>query len=120
LPYRIAQAGAGELGLQAVVRRGAEEGLFDDVVGGGFTVVSTVADPGSVLDAAQLRFLSDIDSRVVHVGGDVVDVEGKYASYLAEKGWEVVVTRPDFYVFGGGSLAELPGIIDELRRHIEV
>ena len=114
------QAGAGELGLQAVVRHGSAEGLFDDVIGGGFTVVSTVADPAGFLDVRQLKFLSDIDSRVVHIGGDVVDVKGKYESYLAEKGWEVVVTRPDFYVFGGGSLAELPGIIDELAGHLKV
>ncbi|EWM18373.1 monooxygenase, FAD-binding [Kutzneria sp. 744] len=114
------QPGAGELSLQAVVRQGSTEGLFDAVIGGGFTVVSTVADPASVLDPQQLAFLSSIGAHLVHVGGDVVDVEGKYAAHLAAQGWEVVVTRPDFYVFGGGSLAELPGIIDELRGHIEV
>ncbi|GAA3436845.1 bifunctional 3-(3-hydroxy-phenyl)propionate/3-hydroxycinnamic acid hydroxylase [Kutzneria kofuensis] len=114
------QPGAGELSLQAVVRRDGVEGLFDDVIGSGFTIVSTVADPASVLDSRQLEFLKAIGTQLVHVGGDVVDVQGKYASHLAARGWEVVVTRPDFYVFGGGSLAELPAIVDELMRHILV
>jgi 2-polyprenyl-6-methoxyphenol hydroxylase-like FAD-dependent oxidoreductase len=115
-----AQPGAGELGLQAVVRQGSTTGLFDDVVGGGFTVISTVDDPASYLSSTQLKFLADIDTRVVHVGSDVVDLEGKYAAYLAAHEWEVVVTRPDFYVFGGGSLDELPAIIDELAGHLQV
>jgi hypothetical protein len=114
------QPGAGELGLQALVRQGSTTGLFDDVVGGGFTVISTVDDPASYLSSTQLKFLSDIDTRVVHVGGDVIDVEGKYAAYLDAHEWEVVVTRPDFYVFGGGSLEELPAIIDELAGHLQV
>ncbi len=112
------QPSTGELGLQAVVRRGSVEGLFDDVVGSGFTIVSTVDSPAVHLDPSRLDFLKSIGAQLVHVGGDVVDVEGKYADYLSGAGWEVVVTRPDFYVFGGGSLADLPAIVDELARHL--
>jgi 2-polyprenyl-6-methoxyphenol hydroxylase-like FAD-dependent oxidoreductase len=118
--------GAGELSLQARVRRGGTEGLFDDVVGGGFTVVSTVADPASVLDERQRAFLGSLGTQVAHVapegtpGGPrtVTDVHGSYAAHFAERGWEVVVTRPDFYVFGGGTLSELPGIVDDLAARL--
>ncbi|MEU6602961.1 bifunctional 3-(3-hydroxy-phenyl)propionate/3-hydroxycinnamic acid hydroxylase [Streptomyces flaveolus] len=116
--------GAGELGLQAKVRRGSAEGLFDDVVGTGFTVVSTVGDPASFLTADQREFLEALGTQVVHVGTDdsaiVLDIEGAYTKHLAERGWEVVITRPDFYVFGGGPLAEVGTMVDKLALLLHV
>jgi hypothetical protein len=118
------QPGAGELGLQARVRRGDREGLFDDVVGTGFTAVSTVAQPASVLDAEHRELSERLGVRMVHVGtdesADVVDADGQYAAQLRERGWEVVLTRPDFYVFGGGALVDLPAMISELAGRLSL
>ncbi|WP_326836929.1 bifunctional 3-(3-hydroxy-phenyl)propionate/3-hydroxycinnamic acid hydroxylase [Amycolatopsis rhabdoformis] len=115
-------SGAGELSLQARVSRAGAPGLFDDVIGGGFTVVSTAGDPAAVLAPRQRAFLDALRAQVVHVApdgaGGVTDVDGAYAAHFAERGWDVVVTRPDFYVFGAGSLSELPAIVDDLAARL--
>ena len=51
---------AGTLTPQGVVRKDDAEGLFDDVVGRGFSLVAA-ADPHAVLTAAQLEFLGRLD-----------------------------------------------------------
>ncbi|MEV5477847.1 bifunctional 3-(3-hydroxy-phenyl)propionate/3-hydroxycinnamic acid hydroxylase [Streptomyces sp. NPDC052207] len=110
--------GAGELSLQSKVRRGDTVGLFDDVVGTGFTILSTVAEPASVLQAEQQAFLKALGAQIVYVGtddsADITDIDGGYTRHLAERGWDVVITRPDFYVFGGGPLTGLGAMVDEL------
>ena len=81
------------------------------------------ADPLSVLDNAQLAFLELIGSRLVQVssayqpGPEVVaDLRGTYARWFAGHGLRAVVTRPDYYVFGGAvGLEDLPAVIDSLR-----
>lgn len=117
-------APAGELGLQGRVERGGEAGLFDDLFGAGdrWQVISTVGHPRSVLSDAQIGFLESIGTTFAHVApgaeGDAIDVNGQYAAYFAERGIEVVVNRPDFYVFGGASLEDLPALVDELVRQL--
>jgi 2-polyprenyl-6-methoxyphenol hydroxylase-like FAD-dependent oxidoreductase len=109
---------AGELALQGRVAGG----LFDDVfeAGARWQVISTVADPRSVLDAAQVEFLERLGAVFAHVG-PALDVDGDYAAYFAARGIEAIVNRPDFYVFGGApSLGELPGLVEQLEQHLAV
>lgn len=121
---------AGRLSPQARVRRGARVGLFDDVVGTGFVLLS--ADPLPHLDADSRAFLDGIGVRLVTVvpaeadtaeGDDgvavVADVDGGYLPYLAEAGARAVLVRPDFYVFGQASDADdCQKLVDELRQQI--
>jgi 3-(3-hydroxy-phenyl)propionate hydroxylase len=45
----------------------------------------------------------------------VIDVDGRYQQWLNTVGYQAVVIRPDFYVFGGvTSAAGLPGLLEEL------
>jgi hypothetical protein len=84
-------------------------------------VISTVGDPRSALTAEQGWFLEQLGAVFAHVGdeGDARDVDGRYAAYFGERGIEAVINRPDFYVFGGApSLAQLPDLVDELRRQL--
>ncbi len=117
-------APAGELGLQGRVERDGETGLFDALfdAGGAWQVISTVGDPRSALGDARIDFLESIGTVFAHVAlgaeGDAIDVGGHYADYFAERGIEVVVNRPDFYVFGGASLEDSPALIDELARRL--
>lgn len=116
----------GELGLQGRVRFEGREGLFDDVFGGGrFTVVALGGDPAAVLSAEQLAFLAEIRAVVARVesepagDGAAADLEGRYASYFEEHGLAAVLTRPDYYVFGGAAtLADLPSLVDDLRDQL--
>ena len=96
------------------------EGRWDDVVGLGWCVVVRDADPADLLRPDQLRALEAIGVRVVGLasgrGGDrrVVDVEGRFNAFLKAHGAAAMVTRPDFYVFGGVSEAGgLAALVDE-------
>ncbi|KAA5835095.1 bifunctional 3-(3-hydroxy-phenyl)propionate/3-hydroxycinnamic acid hydroxylase [Saccharopolyspora hirsuta] len=117
---------AGELVPQAVVARGGESGLFDELVGCGFVLlVGEGAD--EVLAGGLPPLLRELDVRVVRVlpagtpvaevGEDaVVDVDDVYLPYLARSNSRAVLVRPDFYAFGGvDDAAGLAAAADELR-----
>lgn len=114
---------AGTLSVQGRVRHGERTGLFDDVVGTGWVVISPSANPRDVLDTGQLAFLDNLGAHLVKVvpegesGGEaVVDLQGKYAEWFEEAAAEAIVIRPDFYVYGAvTNLSRLPELIDTLR-----
>ena len=116
----------GELALQGRVERARTTDLFDNLFAPrGFCVLSTVADPRSALPASQIAFLERIGTVFAYVGApgqaaaDAVDVDGTYRDYFARHGIEVVVNRPDFYVFGAARrLADLPALGGRLMRHL--
>jgi len=111
---------AGLLSPHGSVSWRGREGRWDDIVGLGFCVVVRDADPAGLLRPDQLRALADIGAHVVGIAGApsgdlVVDMEGKYAAFLDAHGAAGMVTRPDFYVFGGVSEARgLAGLVDAL------
>lgn len=97
----------GQPSLQAKVKHQDQFGLFDDVVGQGWTVISPVDDPRQLLGEEQIAFLKELGANFVHISNEkssssaVLDAEGKYADYFKELGLEAMVIRPDYYVFGG-------------------
>lgn len=116
----------GTLSVQGQVRSGESTGLFDDVVGSGWTVLSTVADPRDALEEEQLEFLDDIGAHLVRVtsdetsgDGSVVDMDGTYANWFEEAGVETIVVRPDFYVYGTArTMEELPRLVSSLQSSL--
>ncbi|MDI2031355.1 bifunctional 3-(3-hydroxy-phenyl)propionate/3-hydroxycinnamic acid hydroxylase [Saccharopolyspora sp. TS4A08] len=120
---------AGELMPQGAVARGEQRGLFDDVVGRGFVLLSSV-DPREALDDESRSFLDDLGAHLVrvlpfgsgpkHAGPhEVVDVGNTYLPYLTESRQVAVLVRPDFYVFGGArDRADLTRLVRELRAQI--
>ena len=111
---------AGLLSPHGTVRWQGREGRWDEVVGLGFCVIVRDADPASLLRPNQLRMLAQLGARVVGIAaaprGDlVVDLEGGYAAFLDAHGAAAMITRPDFYVFGGVvEAAGLAGLVDTL------
>ncbi|MDI5975126.1 bifunctional 3-(3-hydroxy-phenyl)propionate/3-hydroxycinnamic acid hydroxylase MhpA [Amycolatopsis magusensis] len=122
-------APAGELSPQGQVARGASTGLFDDIVGRGFVLISTF-DPFSVLDSEDLEFLDNIGAHLVRVlpsdtspdevkPHEVVDVQNVYLPYLAASKQVGALVRPDFYLFGGATdRADLSTLVRDLRTHL--
>jgi 2-polyprenyl-6-methoxyphenol hydroxylase-like FAD-dependent oxidoreductase len=109
---------AGRLFVQGRVRRGAATGLFDDVVGRGFTLLSLSADPRAHLDPESAAFFAALGGVSAQVGrdGPVRDLDGVYADWFAEHDVEVVLQRPDFYVFGTAArVASASNLVAELR-----
>ncbi|MER5889020.1 bifunctional 3-(3-hydroxy-phenyl)propionate/3-hydroxycinnamic acid hydroxylase [Streptomyces sp. NPDC001941] len=106
---------------QGRVTASGATGLFDDVVGRGFVLLTT-QDPEQVLGGERLAFLDALDARVVRIAanadgaGDVVDVDGFYGSYLAGLGATAVLVRPDHHVFGTADGADdTVALVDDLR-----
>ena len=120
---------AGLLSPHGAVRWRGREGRWDDVVGLGWCVVLRDADPADLLRPDQLQALAALGAHVVGVaaapreetaaepcGNLAVDMDGKYAAFLdAHGGAAGMITRPDFYVFGGVSEASgLSRLVDVL------
>ncbi|HKS44304.1 MAG TPA: bifunctional 3-(3-hydroxy-phenyl)propionate/3-hydroxycinnamic acid hydroxylase [Amycolatopsis sp.] len=101
---------AGDSTPQARVARDGRTGLFDELVGLGFVLITT-ADVTSLLGERELESLAATDTTLVRVRPagtdpgdlaehDVVDVDGAYLPYLAGMGAVAALVRPDFYLFG--------------------
>ena len=117
--------GAGDAFPQGVVRRGPVEGRFDDVAGGGFLVVSRGENPDGVVSADDRNFWASIGGRFVHfgdvAGGEALtDAEGIYTQLMDEYGCDVLIKRPDYYLFGACKTAkDLPALMGDLRGQIQ-
>jgi hypothetical protein len=112
LRHGVITEGAGELSLQGRV----DGELFDRAfaAAGRWQLLSTVADPRSLLSASQVEFLQSLGCVFAHVGGE-------YADHFAARGIEASIARPDFYVFGtAASLGELPALVDDLAARLRV
>jgi 2-polyprenyl-6-methoxyphenol hydroxylase-like FAD-dependent oxidoreductase len=123
---------AGQLSPQGrVASADGTVGRFDQVIGTGFVVASTV-DLSPVLSAELRAGLERIGAHVVRfvppgeaaeAGAEkvAVDVDGFYRPWLREAGYEVIVVRPDFYFFGAvASAAELPALLAELFTRLDL
>ena len=111
---------AGLLSPHATVRWQGREGRWDQVVGLGFCVIVRDAEFSELLRPDQLRALEDLGAHAVGVAAEphgdcAVDVTGKYGAFLEEHGAAAMITRPDFYIFGGVAEArDLAGLVDQL------
>ncbi|WP_431913426.1 bifunctional 3-(3-hydroxy-phenyl)propionate/3-hydroxycinnamic acid hydroxylase [Micromonospora carbonacea] len=117
LPQALAAA-RGAVVPQGRVRLRGRTGLFDDVVGRGFVLltaggpavpctVETPAGPGPDVTVAHLA------------AGAVEDVDGLYLPYLAGLGATAVLVRPDHHVFGAvADPAQVPALLADLGRQL--
>nr|AXL06606.1 3-(3-hydroxyphenyl)propionate hydroxylase [uncultured bacterium]AXL06751.1 3-(3-hydroxyphenyl)propionate hydroxylase [uncultured bacterium] len=115
---------AGAVVPQGRVDRHGRTGLFDDVVGRGFVLLTT-DDPHTTLDEDRLAFLTELDTRVVRLlppgstEDGVVDIDDVYRPYLARFGATSLLVRPDYHVYGA---ANDPGgakeLVDDLRDRV--
>nr|AXL06524.1 3-(3-hydroxyphenyl)propionate hydroxylase [uncultured bacterium] len=125
---------AGAVVPQGRVSRQGRSGLFDEVVGRGFVLLTT-GDPRTVLDEDRLSFLAGLGAHVVRLLPpgqapeaadsleDVEDVDGVYGPYLARFGATSLLVRPDYHVFGaasgpGGTEALVDDLRDQLRAAV--
>ncbi len=115
---RDGDANAGQLFVQGHVRRGGVSGLFDDVVGRGWTLIAATGDPRAHLDATTAAFFTSLGGIAAHIGaGGFEDVDGVYGRWFAENGAGVVLQRPDFYLFGSAIREEDAGLlVRDLQR----
>ncbi|MPY33714.1 bifunctional 3-(3-hydroxy-phenyl)propionate/3-hydroxycinnamic acid hydroxylase [Streptomyces adustus] len=101
---------AGALAPQARIAQGNRSGLFDDIVGLGFVLLTT-EDPELLLTEADFTYLAGLGTRIVRIlasgtdpartaPGEVVDLDDVYLPFLTAAAATTALIRPDFYVYG--------------------
>jgi 3-(3-hydroxy-phenyl)propionate hydroxylase len=111
----------GRLAPQGRVRVGDRTGLFDDVVGGGWQLISRAGDPAALLSEQDASWFRRIGGVVADVSGagPVADLDGGYARWFARHGCEAFLARPDFYVYAAGGHADIPHFVSRLREALQ-
>jgi resorcinol 4-hydroxylase (NADPH) len=108
-----------ELSLQAQVSRGDQSGLLDDVVGPGrFSLLSRGDDPLAAMSGAARAAWEQLGGHVVRFGTDVEDTDGAFARWFDTLGVDLVLVRPDFYVFAAGKLDEVDAMMVALAQQL--
>ncbi len=112
---------AGRLAPQGRVTVADRTGLFDDVVGGDWQLVSRTGDPAALLDAETAAWFAGIGGSLTHVSptGPVTDVDGTYGHWFDRHGCDLYLSRPDFYVFGAGEHTDAPALASQLRAVLQ-
>ena len=117
------QAPAGLLSPHGTVRRGAQQGRFDAVVGLGFVLISTVE---VALGAAQNQFLDALGAQRVVITADGAapgswaDLDHKFLPYMAQHGITAMLVRPDFYLYGAVAQADhTNALVDDLAADLQ-
>ncbi|TDD95293.1 bifunctional 3-(3-hydroxy-phenyl)propionate/3-hydroxycinnamic acid hydroxylase [Actinomadura rubrisoli] len=112
---------AGTLAPQGVIGRGADQGRCDDVIGGGFSLISR-EDARRALTTDQTAFLDALGIRWACLAAGsqdtVADIDGTYAAYLDQHGVDAFIGRPDFHLYWAGRLSDLPPVVDGLRARL--
>ena len=111
--------GAGDAFPQAKIR-GEREGQFDDIAGRGFIILTRGGDPLAALSDSDRDFWKSLGGKVVKLGnGGFADIDGRYGHLMDEYKSDIIVKRPDFYIFGACRDAQgLPALLGELRRQL--
>jgi resorcinol 4-hydroxylase (NADPH) len=118
----VASGGAdGRLAPQGRVLVDGRAGLFDDIVGGGWQLISRVGDPAALLDDDAISWFRQIGGVITDVSGagPVEDLDDAYQRWFTEHGCDVFLARPDFYVFAAGGHADIPRFVSRLRQALQ-
>jgi 2-polyprenyl-6-methoxyphenol hydroxylase-like FAD-dependent oxidoreductase len=111
--YRFDDSQSGYLSVQGVVRHGGREGLFDDVVGKGWQLLLRSNEKFATLDPATAEIVREMGIIVADFGpqGDTQDAEDTYSAWFDRIGADAVLVRPDYYIFGTSTLAEVGALV---------
>ena len=115
----------GGLFPQGPVRAAGRYGLFDDVVGQGWCIVTSDPALPRQLAPVVLEPWRMIGGRLAVVQaepgpGGIQDLDGVYGSWFAANGCTAAVVRPDWYVYGtAGSGDGLAALLDRLARSLQ-
>ena len=118
----IASSGAdGRLAPQGQVRVADRAGLFDDIVGGGWQLISRIGNPAELLGDEDGSWFRQIGGVVADVSGagPVEDLDRAYERWFSTRGCEAFLARPDFYVFAAGLHADIPRFVSRLRQALQ-
>jgi 2-polyprenyl-6-methoxyphenol hydroxylase-like FAD-dependent oxidoreductase len=117
---------AGQMFLQREVAREGSRGLFDDLVGSGFCLISVGGNPATHLSPDDVAFFTSINGQCVSISSSpgeysdqVIDLSGAYAEWFAANSCAIVLMRPDYAIYG--SAPDLVGagkVVGSLREQL--
>ena len=117
-------ANTGTFFPQGRVRSGAQQGLFDDVVGSGWCIVTVNPAMLRDLTAPQRQAWNALGGHLATIGQtdatqELADMDGTYADWFAANECQAAIVRPDWYVFGVASEAgQLASMLDQLNHSL--
>ena len=108
---------AGTLWMQGRVDSNGTVGLFDDVIGGGWQLVGLEVDALQHVPSGLREWFAGLGgtAATVSASSGIRDVDGAYGAWFAAHGCNVVLARPDFYLYGTGEPADVPLLLESLR-----
>jgi 3-(3-hydroxy-phenyl)propionate hydroxylase len=111
---------AGRLSVQGRVEAHGSTGLFDDVVGGDWELIGLGFDPLADVAEELADWFRSIGGTATPITADsrVRDVDGTYLAWFAAHECSVVLSRPDFYIFGTGNKEDIAGLLESLRAEL--
>ena len=111
---------AGRLSVQGRVEVNGSTGLFDDVVAAGWQLIALRFDPLADVPEELADWFGSIggSATAISAGGDVRDVDGTYSDWFAAHECTVVLSRPDFYIFGTGNKENVTQLLERLRAEL--
>jgi resorcinol 4-hydroxylase (NADPH) len=118
---------AGQMFMQREVARDGKRGLFDDLVGRGFCLISTAGDPAGNLSPDDLAFFTSLGGHLVSISSSpdepadqVIDITGAYTEWFADHSCAVMLTRPDWAIYGTApDLAGAGQLVRSLREQLQ-
>jgi 2-polyprenyl-6-methoxyphenol hydroxylase-like FAD-dependent oxidoreductase len=114
---------AGTLSVQGQLHLNGKRGRADELLGDGFTLVTRVGDPSTTIAPELQAWFASIGGAMVtldsSVEGYAEDSDGRLTSWLDSAGVNVVLYRPDQFVFGSGSGGEsMQELVSTLRKSL--
>jgi 2-polyprenyl-6-methoxyphenol hydroxylase-like FAD-dependent oxidoreductase len=120
--YAEDNPGSGFLSPQGIVATGDKVGLFDDLFGVRFALITRHGRDLEGLTGQNAAFLKSLGAVVVALDADSFrDVEGVYQSWLDSLNSAAILVRPDFYVYGSARTSDgINALIERLRSGLRL
>jgi 2-polyprenyl-6-methoxyphenol hydroxylase-like FAD-dependent oxidoreductase len=107
---------AGQPFLQGRVHEDGRTMLLDDILGHGWRLISYRPIPDGALEPDARHVLDALDVKVAlisrgRIAHGLLDIDATYDQWFYNTGMDFALERPDHYLFGAGSFAQLSGML---------
>ena len=115
-------ANTGSFFPQGHVRSADRQGLFDDVVGSGWCLVTTDPAVPGMLTETEHRAWQALGGKIAIIGAAnnaLEDIDGTYRNWFAAHACQTAIVRPDWYLYGtADDSAQLSTLLAKLDRSL--
>ncbi|MDF7776456.1 bifunctional 3-(3-hydroxy-phenyl)propionate/3-hydroxycinnamic acid hydroxylase [Sphingomonas sp. AOB5] len=95
--------GAGLLSPHVTVEAPGFTGRLDELTGTGFVAIARDFDGRAALSDATREAMDALGVRFLVLGESLRDCDGRIEDFLTANGWNAMIVRPDYYVYGGAA-----------------